>query len=43
MATDLIVYIPICLFIAGFVRRVGEVFAAYETQTIDTARNNRSN
>lgn len=37
MAIDLIVYILICLFAAGFIKRVGEVFAAYETQPIDSA------
>ena len=36
MATDLIIYILICLFAAGFIRRVGEVFAAYESQAVDS-------
>lgn len=36
MLTDLIVYILICFVTAGFVRRVGEVFAAYETQPVDS-------
>lgn len=36
MPTDLIVYIIICLFAAGFIKRVGEVFAAYETQPVDS-------
>ena len=31
MTTDLIAYILICLIAAGFVRRVGEAFGAYET------------
>ena len=36
MPNDLIVYILICLFATGFVRRVGEAFAAYETEPIDS-------
>jgi hypothetical protein len=36
MPTDLIVYIFICLLAAGFIKRVGEVFAAYETQPVDS-------
>lgn len=36
MPTDLIIYILICLLAAGFIKRVGEVFAAYETQPVDS-------
>lgn len=36
MPTDLIIYILICFFTAGFIKRVGEVFAAYETQPVDS-------
>ncbi len=36
MTTDLVIYILICLFAAGFIKRVGEVFAAYETQPTDS-------
>jgi hypothetical protein len=36
MPTDLIVYILICLLAAGFIKRVGDVFAAYETQPVDS-------
>jgi hypothetical protein len=42
MPTDLIVYIIICLFAAGFIKRVGEVFAAYETQPVDSTSKARS-
>jgi hypothetical protein len=41
MPTDLIIYILICLFAAGFIKRVGEVFAAYETRPLDSASNTR--
>jgi len=40
MPTDLIVYIIICLFAAGFIKRVGEVFSTYETQPLDSASKN---
>lgn len=36
MPTDLIIYILICLLAAGFIKRIGEVFAAYETQPVDS-------
>jgi len=36
MPTDLIIYILICLLAAGFIKRVGEVFAAYEIQPVDS-------
>lgn len=36
MPTDLIIYILICLLAAGFIKRVGEVFAAYQTQPVDS-------
>lgn len=36
MPTDLIIYILICLLAAGFIKRVGEVFAAYEMQAVDS-------
>ena len=36
MATDLILYILICILAAGFIKRVGEIFAAYETQPVDS-------
>jgi len=36
MPTDLIVYILICLFAAAFIKRVGEVFAAYDSQPVDS-------
>ena len=42
MLTDLIVYILICLFAAGFIKRVGEVFGAYETQPVDSTPKARS-
>jgi len=42
MPTDLIVYILICLFAAAFIKRVGEVFAAYETQPVDSTSKTRS-
>ncbi len=41
MPTDLIIYILICLFAAGFIKRVGEVFAAYETRPLNSASNTR--
>jgi hypothetical protein len=36
MPTDLIVYILICLLATGFIKRVGEVFSAYEMQPADS-------
>ena len=42
MPTDLIIHILICLFAAGFIKRVGEVFAAYETQPVDLRSRARS-
>lgn len=42
MPTDLIIYILICLLAAGFVKRVGQVFAAYETQPVDSRSKARS-
>ena len=41
MPTDLIISILICLFAAGFIKRVGEVFAAYETQAVDSTSKSR--
>jgi hypothetical protein len=37
MSADLIIYISICLLSAAFIRRVGEVFGAYEAQPVDSA------
>lgn len=37
MPADLIAYIFISILAAGFIKRVGEVFAAYEVQPIDSA------
>lgn len=42
MPADLIAYIFICILAAGFIKRVGEVFAAYEVQPIDSASKARS-
>ena len=36
MPTDLIAYILICFFAAGFIRPIGEVFADYDTQPADS-------
>ena len=36
MPTDLIVYILICMFAAGFIKRIGEIFAAYDSQPVDS-------
>jgi hypothetical protein len=40
MPTDLIAYIVICIIAAGFIKRVGEVFSAYETQPVDSVPKN---
>ena len=36
MPTDLIAYLLICFFAAGFIRPIGEVFADYDTQPADS-------
>ncbi len=42
MPADLITYIFICFLAACFIKRVGEVFAAFEVQPIDSASKTRS-
>jgi hypothetical protein len=42
MPTDLIIYILICPLAVSFIKRVGEVFAAYETQPVDSRSKTRS-
>lgn len=42
MPADLIAYIFICFLASGFIKRVGEVFAAFEVQPIDSSSKTRS-
>ncbi len=36
MFADLLIYILICLFFAGAIRRVGQVCSIYESQPVDS-------